>query len=205
MPGGHFMPGILLVVSGPSGVGKGTVVGHMMESGAAGSTCRFSVSMTTRAPRPGEIHGVHYFFTDKESFLRDAERGMLLEYAEYNGNYYGTPSEYVKQGVNSGACIILDIETQGMRQTVEKMPEAVTVFIAPPGIEVLEKRLRGRGTETEDSILRRLDTARRECGRMGEYQYIIVNDDVQRAAQDLAAVIRAEYLKSHRNMEVKEL
>ena len=198
------MPGILLVVSGPSGVGKGTVIEHMMESGAAGRVCRFSVSMTTRAPRPGEIQGKHYFFADRESFLRDAEHGLLLEYAEYNGNYYGTPLEPVKQSVSSGECIILDIETQGMRQTVEKMPEAVTVFIAPPSIGVLEKRLRGRGTETEDSILRRLDAARRECERMGEYQYKIVNDSAERAAQDLAAVIRAEYLRTYRNMEVNE-
>ncbi|MCL2084592.1 MAG: guanylate kinase [Oscillospiraceae bacterium] len=194
------MSGILLVVSGPSGVGKSTIIEHVIHGDAVGRLCRFSISMTTRAPRAGEIDGEHYFFVDEKAFLRDAEHGMLLEYARYNDHYYGTPAEPVLRSINNGECVILDIETQGMFQVIGRMPEAVTVFVAPPSDAVLEKRLRGRGTEDEERIMKRLEAARLEHEHISKYQYIIINDISDKAAHDLAAIIRAECLKTYRTI-----
>ena len=151
--------GTLFVITGPSGAGKGTVLKKVM---AATDHLYFSISATTRAPRPGEIHGVHYHFITRESFAQLIREERLLEHAEYVGNFYGTPLDPVLEHLAQGDDVILEIEIQGAKQVKARYPEAALVFIAPPSFDELERRLRGRGTETEETILRRMDTARRE-------------------------------------------
>ncbi|GHV34815.1 guanylate kinase [Clostridia bacterium] len=186
------MSGFLLIVSGPSGVGKGTVINRVLERGKL--PCMLSVSATTRAPRAGEADGAHYHFTTRENF----EKLSFLEYAEYAGNLYGTPAAPVRDCIDKGICAILDIEVQGMRQVREKLDAVVTVFIAPPSWAELERRLTDRGTENAERIARRLEIARGECERICEYDYRVVNHNVDQAADDLSAIIQAEFLKTFR-------
>ena len=178
--------GKLLVISGPSGCGKSTVLSQVM---AGRGDLRFSVSATTRAPRPGETDGKEYYFVSRERFEEMVENGELLEHAEFVGNCYGTPKAPVIKQLDEGITVILDIEVQGAAQVKALMPEAVTVFLAPPSLEELEARLRGRGTETEEKILGRLETARRELLLAPTYDHVIVNDVVERAAQELSAIL----------------
>ncbi len=180
--------GTLLVLSGPSGVGKSTVLRKMMDGR---DDMAFSVSATTRAPRPGEEEGKDYFFVTRERFDEMVERGELLEHAEFVGNCYGTPRSQVEQRLEAGITVVLDIEVQGAAQVKALMPEALTVFLAPPSLEALEQRLRGRGTETEETIRSRLETARKELLLAPTYDHIVVNDDVDRAAAELEAILRA--------------
>ena len=180
--------GKLLVLSGPSGAGKSTVVSKLMER--RGDVC-FSVSATTRAPRPGEQDGVNYFFVTRERFEEMARTGELLEHAEYVGNCYGTPRAYVEQRLEAGYNVILDIEVQGARQVMEAAPEAVLVFLIPPTLAELERRLRARGTESDEVIRGRLERAKEEC-RSDFYRYIVINDDADTAAKELDAIITAE-------------
>ena len=180
--------GKLLVLSGPSGAGKSTVVSKLMER--RGDVC-FSVSATTRAPRPGEQDGVNYFFVTRERFEEMVRTGELLEHAEYVGNCYGTPRAYVEQRLEAGYNVILDIEVQGARQVMEAAPEAVLVFLIPPTLAELERRLRARGTESDEVIRGRLERAKEEC-RSDFYQYIVINDDADTAAKELDAIITAE-------------
>ena len=182
--------GRLIVISGPSGAGKSTVVAAAIEGRS--DVC-FSTSVTTRAPRPGEVHGREYFFIDRERFHEMAQGGELLEFAEYVSNAYGTPRAFVEEKLREGVNVLLDIEIQGARQVREKMPGAVMIFIAPPSLEVLEKRLRGRGTDTEEAIAGRLRRARQEYGEADFYDYLIVNDDLETAAHALAAIIDASH------------
>ena len=168
--------GKLLVISGPSGAGKSTVVFKAIEGRE--DIC-FSTSVTTRSPRPGEVDGREYFFVDFERFREMVENDELLEHAEYVANRYGTPRAYVEQRMGEGLNVLLDIEVQGARQVRKKMPEAVLIFIAPPSIEELERRLRGRGTDTEAAIEGRLIRARQEFQEADFYDYLIVNDDVE--------------------------
>ncbi|GHU88740.1 guanylate kinase [Clostridia bacterium] len=190
------MSGFLLIVSGPSGVGKGTVINRVLERGKL--PCLLSISATTRAPRAGETGGVHYHFTTREKF----EELNLLECAEYAGNMYGTPEAPIKDCIANGICAILDIEVQGMKQVREKLDAVVTVFIAPPSWEELERRLTDRGTESAERVARRLEIARGECDHIGEYDYRVVNNDVDRAADDLSAIIQAEFLKTFRGEQL---
>lgn len=180
--------GKLLVLSGPSGAGKSTVVSKLMER--RGDVC-FSVSATTRAPRPGEQDGVNYFFVTRERFEEMVRTGELLEHAEYVGNCYGTPRAYVEQRLEAGYNVILDIEVQGARQVMEAAPEAVLVFLIPPTLAELERRLRARGTESDEVIRGRLERAKEEC-RSDFYRYIVINDDADTAAKELDAIITAE-------------
>ena len=180
--------GKLLVLSGPSGAGKSTVVSKLM--GRRGDVC-FSVSATTRAPRPGEQDGVNYFFVTRERFEEMVRTGELLEHAEYVGNCYGTPRAYVEQRLEAGYNVILDIEVQGARQVMEAAPEAVLVFLIPPTLAELERRLRARGTESDEVIRGRLERAKEEC-RSDFYRYIVINDDADTAAKELDAIITAE-------------
>ena len=180
--------GKLLVLSGPSGAGKSTVVSKLMER--RGDVC-FSVSATTRAPRPGEQDGVNYFFVTRERFEEMVRTGELLEHAEYVGNCYGTPRAYVEQRLEAGYNVILDIEVQGARQVMEAAPEAVLVFLIPPTLAELERRLRARGTESDEVIRGRLERAKEEC-RSDFYRYIVINDDADTAAKELDALITAE-------------
>lgn len=180
--------GTLFVVTGPSGAGKGTVLKKVM---AATDHLYFSISATTRAPRPGEIHGVHYHFITRESFAQLIREERLLEHAEYVGNFYGTPLDPVLEHLAQGDDVILEIEIQGAKQVKARYPEAALVFIAPPSFDELERRLRGRGTETEESVLRRMDTARRECAHMDAFQYIVLNDTPENGAYELLSIITA--------------
>lgn len=180
--------GTLFVVTGPSGAGKGTVLKKVM---AETDHLYFSISATTRAPRPGEVHGVHYHFITRESFAQLIREERLLEHAEYVGNFYGTPLDPVLEHLAQGDDVILEIEIQGAKQVKARYPEAALVFIAPPSFDELERRLRGRGTETEETILRRMDTARRECAHMDAFQYIVLNDTPENGAYELLSIITA--------------
>ena len=190
--------GLLIVLSGPSGAGKSTVIAALMR---LRSDIRFSVSATTRAPRPGEEDGVDYFFRTHEEFARMIDEGAFLEHAEYVGNCYGTPAGPVDERLAEGWNVLLDIEVQGAEQVIGKRPDAVSVFLAPPSLRELERRLRGRGTDTEEKILGRLETARRECALAHNYTYIVVNDDAETAARQLDAIITAEACRSGRKLE----
>lgn len=184
--------GKLIVISGPSGAGKSTVVFEAMDGRT--DFC-FSTSVTTRKPRPGEVDGREYFFVDPDRFQEMVANDELLEHAEYAANSYGTPRAFVEQKLNEGLNVILDIEVQGARQVHEKMPEAVMVFIVPPSLEELERRLRGRGTDTERAIEARLIRARQEYEEADFYQYLIVNDDKDKAVAEFAAIIAAEHCR----------
>ena len=178
--------GKLLVISGPSGTGKSTVIGHLMDIRPG---LEFSVSATTRAPRPGEEDGREYFFVTHERFAEMVENGEMLEHATFVGNSYGTPRSQVEDRLEQGITVILDIEVQGAAQVKAAMPEAVTVFLAPPSLEELERRLRGRGTETEEKIRSRLETARQEMLLAPTYDHTVVNDDAERAAREINDIL----------------
>lgn len=181
--------GLLIVVTGPSAVGKGTICRALLQEVP---DIRFSVSCTTRKARPGETHGVEYFFVTHEEFRRKIERGELLEYAEVYGNYYGTPREYVEQVTEAGHDIILDIDMVGARAVREKYPGAVSVFVIPPSMEALRQRIIGRGTESEEAVQRRLAEAPRWIEEGLTYDYVIVNDSLDGAVAHLKAILQAE-------------
>ncbi|MBQ7951384.1 MAG: guanylate kinase [Clostridia bacterium] len=185
--------GTLMVVSGPAGVGKGTIVKLACEK--AKGNIHLSISATTRNPRPIDKEGVTYYFKTKEEFQSMIEHNEVLEWAEYVGNYYGTPRKPVEEALSKGVDVILEIEVQGAMQIKKNFPGAVLTFVAPPSREELENRLRGRGTETEEQILSRLKTAEGELSRMNEYDYIVVNDQIEQASEDLLTILRAEKLK----------
>lgn len=185
--------GKLIVISGPSGAGKSSVVFKAMEN--RNDLC-FSISVTTRQPRPGEKDGREYFFIDQETFDQMVLRDELLEHARYVSNSYGTPRKYVEEKLSSGMNVILDIEIQGARQVKEKMPDAIKIFIIPPSLEELERRLVGRGTETADVIAGRLERARQEYLEADFYDYIIVNDDLNLAAEEFSAILLAEQCRA---------
>lgn len=180
--------GKLFVISGSSGVGKGTLLKKLIEKNPK---LEVSISATTRQPRPGEIDGVNYFFTDKNEFLKEVENGDFLEWAEFNGNYYGTKQAWVERNLNKGRNLILEIETKGALQIKNKMPDSVLIFIMPPSIEELEHRLRGRNTEDEETIQGRLHEVRREIECSKNYDYTIVNDDLEKALVELEKVINS--------------
>ncbi len=187
--------GRILVVSGPSGAGKGTVLAEFLKKHPGEYV--YSVSKVTRAPREGEIDGVHYFFTTKEAFQNEIKENNFLEYAEYSGNFYGTPRDFVEKQLNDGKNVILEIEVQGALQVKAKRPDALFVFITPESYDTLENRLRGRGTETEDKILKRLCAAKHEAPFAFLYDYVIVNRDgeISKAADELDAIITASALR----------
>ena len=190
--------GLLIVLSGPSGVGKSTIIARLLR---IRSDIRFSVSATTRNPRPGEEEGLSYFFRTHEEFERMIREDAFLEYAEYVGNFYGTPERPVDEQLEEGWNVLLDIEVQGAAQVIKKRPDAVSVFVLPPSFKELERRLRGRGTDILGQVAARLDRARRECALAHNYTYIVVNDDAETAARQLDAIITAEACRSGRKLE----
>lgn len=182
--------GTLFVFSGPSGVGKGTLNARLFAE--FGDQIAFSVSATTRAPREGEIDGKHYFFISRQEFENRIANNEFLEYAQFAGNCYGTPKPYVLSLLEQGKNVLLEIEVQGAMQVMARMPECVSIFVLPPSFEELERRLRGRGTESEEKVRARLETARGEIAYAPRYQYQIVNgEDVDAAYQQLRGI----YLK----------
>ncbi|WP_062197802.1 guanylate kinase [Massilibacterium senegalense] len=187
--------GLLIVLSGPSGVGKGTVCKALREQK---KEILYSVSATTRNPRPGEEHGVHYFFKSKEEFEQMIEKNELLEWAEYVGNYYGTPLGYVQNSINEGKDVILEIEVQGAMQVQKNFPEAIFIFLAPPSLSELRNRLTTRGTETEDIINHRIQVAKEEMDMMDSYDYVVENDSVLAACERIHAIVVAEHCKRSR-------
>lgn len=184
--------GLLIVLSGPSGVGKGTVLKEFIQEPKL--KLSYSVSMTTRAKRDGEIDGVNYDFVTHAEFEKAIEDGELLEHAEFVGNYYGTPLKNVEKLRNEGRNVLLEIEVQGCMQVAEKCPEALTIFITPPSMEELENRIRKRATEPEEIIQQRLSKAHREMEMISQYKYVVCNDDPKLAADIIALIIQ-------RNME----
>ena len=178
--------GKLLVISGPSGTGKSTVIHHLMQMR---ENLEFSVSATTRAPRAGEVDGKDYFFVTPQEFERMVAEGELLEHATFVGNSYGTPKSQVEARLQRGITVILDIEGQGAANVKAMMPEAVSVFLAPPSLEILEQRLRGRGTESEETIQNRLEKAARELLLAPSYDHTVVNDDPVRAAEMIRDIL----------------
>ena len=194
--------GLLVVVSGPAGSGKGTVNGILLETGEY----VYSVSATTRAPRPGEVDGVNYHYITREEFEERIAGKKMLEYTEYCGNYYGTPLKEALEVLDSGKNLLLEIEVEGAANVKAKYPDAVLIMLLPPSFAVQEARLRGRGTETEEKILARLDQARRELPRFTEYDYVVYNYDgcVKQTADKIRAIVSAETAAIKRNPNVAQ-
>ena len=188
--------GLLIVFSGPSGVGKGTVRQEIFSK--PDHKFEYSVSMTTRAQRPGEVDGKDYFFRSREEFEELIRNGQMLEYAEYVGNYYGTPLAYVNETLDKGIDVFLEIEVQGALQVKKKVPDAVFIFLTPPDLNELQERLVGRGTDSEEVIAQRIERAREEIALMSEYDYALVNDEVPLAAERVKRVIEAEHFRVDR-------
>lgn len=180
--------GILIVVSGFSGAGKGTLMKKLL---GTYDEYALSISMTTRSPREGERDGIEYFFTDREHFEKTIGENGLIEYAEYCGNYYGTPRKYVEEQLEAGKNVILEIEIQGALKVKEKFPEALLLFVTPPNAAELERRLKGRGTETEEVIARRLARAYEESEGIEAYDYIVVNDDLDTCVREIHCLVDA--------------
>lgn len=184
--------GVLVVVSGLSGAGKGTICKRLLEKYP---DYVLSVSVTSRKPREGEEHGREYFFITKEEFEDRINQGKLLEFAQYVGNYYGTPKDWVEEQLNAGKDIVLEIELQGAFQVRKKIPEAVLIFVLPPDMEELKRRLVNRGTETMEEIDRRIQRALEEMEFVPEYDYVIINEDVEKSVDMLHNIVRSEKIK----------
>lgn len=188
--------GLLILISGPSGTGKGTVCDLLRQKHPEIS---YSISATTRQPRPGEQDGVNYYFYTKEKFREMIDQGQLLEWAEVYGNFYGTPKQKVLDRLDAGEDILLEIDTQGALNVMKVMPEGLFIFLLPPSLEELAARLKGRGTETEESLHRRLGAAVDEIKLATKYRYVVVNDEVEDAQETIANIIEAEHHRSDLN------
>ncbi|MFQ3543390.1 guanylate kinase [Halobacillus rhizosphaerae] len=187
--------GILFILSGPSGVGKGTVRKALFDQS---TDLRYSISMTTREPREGEVDGQDYFFKSREEFETLISEGQLIEHAEYVGNYYGTPREYVEKTIDEGKDVFLEIEVQGALQVRENFPQGVFIFLIPPSLEELKDRIVNRGTETADKVKNRLHAAKEEIDMMDAYDYVVVNDEIDHAVSKVQSIVVSEHCKRER-------
>ncbi len=190
------MDGLLIVMSGFSGAGKGTLLKSVMSQY---DNYVFSVSMTTRSPREGEVDGKDYFFVDRQTFEKTIEEDGLVEHAEYCGNYYGTPRAYIERKLKEGMNVILDIEVMGATQIKKKFPNALMIYVVPPSIEILRERLSKRGSETKEVIDKRLLKAKEECEYISDYEYIIVNDDLEEAKKKFINIVETARQAVFRN------
>lgn len=179
--------GQLFILSGPSGVGKGTIRERIMAN--HNLNLSYSISMTTRKPRVNEKDGEDYFFVDEETFDKKIKNGELLEYATFVGNKYGTPKDFVDKLLNEGKNVLLEIEIEGAKQVMAKCPDAITIFMVPPSFEELEKRIRGRRSESEDIIQQRLAKAKREMKLQNDYKYVVINDSISRVSDEITNII----------------
>ncbi|MCB0861524.1 MAG: guanylate kinase [Solirubrobacterales bacterium] len=186
-------PSKVFVITGPSGVGKGSLISLLRHRIPE---LELSTSATTRDPRAGEKHGVHYHFLEPEEFKRRVEAGEFLEYAAYSGNHYGTLRSEVEKQIEAGHPVVLEIEVQGARQVAGSMPEAVQIFIAPPELDALKERLEGRGTDSPEAIARRLEVAEEELAARDEFHHQVVNDELERALDELEAIVRGKLSQS---------
>lgn len=193
--------GLLIVVSGPSGTGKGTVCGELL---AQTPELAYSISATTRKPREGEVDGKNYYFMDKADFEKKIAEGGFLEYANVYGNYYGTPLAKIEERLRDGEDILLEIDTQGALNVMEKCPDGLFIFLVPPSIAELERRIRGRGSETEESLKKRMGSARKEIEDGKRYGYVVVNDTVKNAVKRIMAIRTAEHCRVDKNQNIFE-
>ena len=193
------MAGKLFVISGPSGAGKGSIVEKLLEKD---KNLYFSVSATTRPKRDYETEGREYFFVSREEFLERIESGRMLEWAEFAGNYYGTPAGPVDEKLQADCDVVLDVESHGMYSVKSLRPDAVTIFVYPPSFAELERRLRSRNSETEERIQSRLAQSREECTHAGDYDYIVINDDLETAAAEAAAIMTAEKCRTAERLHI---
>ncbi|MFC6315989.1 guanylate kinase [Lapidilactobacillus achengensis] len=191
--------GMLIVLSGPSGVGKGTVRQAMVAK--YGQQFKYSISMTTRQPRPGEVDGVDYYFRTRNEFETEIANGGMLEYAQYVGNYYGTPLRYVNQTLEQGQDVLLEIEVKGAMQVRSKVSDGVFIFLTPPDLHILQERIVKRGTDDMATIKRRMQTAREEINLMTNYDYAVVNDQVELAVDRIEQIIASEHLRVARVLD----
>lgn len=191
--------GLLIVICGPSGVGKGTLLTRVIEECG---TIRFSVSATTREPREGERDGEDYFFVTREKFEKMIENEELVEWVEYVGNYYGTPGKFIETSLSQGTDIILDIEVEGAHNIKKKYQDSVLIFILPPSLEELRNRIETRGSETDDMIEKRMKRAKWEMTFVSDYDYVVVNDSIDEAIKEIKSIIMSEKLKVERNSEL---
>lgn len=196
--------GLLIVLSGPSGVGKGTVRKAIFDDPDTGF--KYSISMTTRKMREGEVDGVDYFFKTREEFESLIEQDKFIEHAQYVGNYYGTPVDYVVETMEKGHDVFLEIEVEGAKQVRERFPEALFIFLAPPNLAQLEERLIGRGTDSMDVIRHRIEEAKRELNLMNLYDYVVINDDVQQAKRRVQCIVEASHMiRAHVESKLRKL
>ncbi|HOP99698.1 MAG TPA: guanylate kinase [Acetivibrio clariflavus] len=194
-----FREGLLVVVSGPSGTGKGTVLSCIRQKE---SSIKFSVSATTREPRSGEVDGVNYFFKTTEEFEAMIENGELIEWVKYCDNYYGTPKKYVEDTIKSGYDCLLEIEVEGALNIKKIYPDCVSIFILPPSFEELRRRIESRGTEKPEVIEKRMEKALKEMNYVDRYDYVVVNDDIEKAVDSIRYILASEKLKFSRNRDI---
>ncbi len=193
--------GLLIVVSGPSGTGKGTVCGELLTQA---QDLAYSISATTRQPRAGEVDGRNYYFMEKAEFEQKIAEGGFLEYANVYGNYYGTPLAKIEERLAAGEDILLEIDTQGALNVMQKCPDGLFIFLVPPSLAELERRIRGRGSETAESLERRMGSAKKEIEDGRKYGYVVVNDTVKKAVSRIMAIRMAEHCRVEKNQEIFE-
>ena len=193
--------GLLIVVSGPSGTGKGTVCGELLTQA---QDLAYSISATTRQPRVGEVDGRNYYFMEKAEFEQKIAEGGFLEYANVYGNYYGTPLAKIEERLAAGEDILLEIDTQGALNVMQKCPDGLFIFLVPPSLAELERRIRGRGSETAESLERRMGSAKKEIEAGRKYGYVVVNDTVKKAVSRIMAIRMAEHCRVEKNQEIFE-